>query len=79
MANRIKGISVEISGDTTKLTKALKNVDSSIKSTQTQLRDWGKQLGPDHGKAEYISQKIDKNTLTADLEFRVYSDYHLAL
>ena len=30
MANRIKGISVEISGDTTRLTKALKNVDSSI-------------------------------------------------
>ena len=34
----IKGIAVEIGGDTTKLSKALKNVDSSIKSTQTQLR-----------------------------------------
>ena len=45
MANRIKGITVEIGGDTTKLSKALKNVDSSIKSTQTQLRDRGKLLG----------------------------------
>ena len=38
MANRIKGISVEISVDTIKLSKALKNVDSSIKNTQNQLR-----------------------------------------
>ena len=37
MANRIKGISVEISGDTIKLSKALKNVDSSIKNTQNRL------------------------------------------
>ena len=29
MANRIKGITVEICGDTTKLSKGLKNVDSS--------------------------------------------------
>ena len=42
MANRIRGISVEISGDTTRLTKALKNVDSSIKNTQNQLRDVNK-------------------------------------
>ena len=79
MANRIKGITVEIGGDTTKLSKALKNVDSSIKSTQSQLRDVNKLLKLDPGKAAYIAQKINKNTLTTDLEFRVYNDYHLAL
>ena len=44
MANRIRGITVEIGGDTTRLTIALKNVDSSIKNTQTQLRDVNKLL-----------------------------------
>ena len=57
MANRIKGISVEISGDTTKLTKALKNVDSSIKSSQTQLRDVNKLLKSDPGNTELLAQK----------------------
>lgn len=37
MANRIKGITVEINGDTTKLSKALEGVNKNIKSTQTQL------------------------------------------
>ena len=57
MANRIKGISVEISGDTTRLTKALKNVDSSIKNTQNQLRDVNKLLKLDPGNTELLSQK----------------------
>ena len=35
MASRIKGITVEIGGDTTGLEKALKNVNSTIKSTQS--------------------------------------------
>ena len=57
MANRIKGITVEIGGDTTKLSKALKNVDSSIKNTQTQLRDVNKLLKLDPGNTELLSQK----------------------
>ena len=36
MANRIKGITVEISGDTTKLQTALKGVNSEIRNTQAQ-------------------------------------------
>lgn len=36
MASRIKGITVEIGGDTTGLEKALKNVNSTIKSTQSE-------------------------------------------
>ena len=35
MANRIKGITVEIGGDTTKLQTALKTVNTQIKSTQS--------------------------------------------
>ena len=60
MANRIKGITVEIGGDTTKLSKALKNVDSSIKSTQTQLRDRGKLLGSDSEKQSIYIKKSTK-------------------
>lgn len=39
MADRIKGITVEIGGDTTKLSDALKNVNKSIRQTQDQLKD----------------------------------------
>lgn len=35
--SRIKGITVEIDGDTTKLQTALKGVNSEIKNTQSQL------------------------------------------
>ena len=38
-AGRIKGITVEIGGDTTKLQTALKGVNSEIKHTQAQLKD----------------------------------------
>ena len=34
MANRIKGITVEIGGDTTKLQTALQGVNKEIKNTQ---------------------------------------------
>ena len=44
MANRIKGITVEIGGDTTKLSKALEGVNRDIKGTQTQLKDVQKLL-----------------------------------
>ena len=57
MANRIKGITVEIGGDTTKLSKALKNVDGSIKNTQSQLRDVNKLLKLDPGNTELLAQK----------------------
>ena len=38
MANRIKGITVEIGGDTTGLDKALKGVNMTIRATQTSLK-----------------------------------------
>ena len=57
MANRIKGITVEIGGDTTKLSDALKNVNKSIKDTQNQLRDVNKLLKLDPGNADLLVQK----------------------
>lgn len=41
MASRIQGITVEIGGDTTKLSKALESVNKSIKGTQSGLKDVG--------------------------------------
>lgn len=38
-AERIKGITIEIGGDTSKLTKALASVDYAISKTKTNLRD----------------------------------------
>lgn len=57
MANRIKGITVEIGGDTTKLQTALKGVNSEIKNTQSQLKDVEKLLKLDPGNTELLSQK----------------------
>lgn len=57
MANRIKGITVEINGDTTGLTKALANVNKEIKSTQSQLKDVEKLLKLDPGNTELLVQK----------------------
>lgn len=45
MASRIQGITVEIGGDTTKLSKALESVNKSIKGTQSGLKDALKALG----------------------------------
>ena len=57
MANRIKGITVEIGGDTTKLSKALEGVNKYIKGTQTQLKDVQKLLKLDPTNTELLSQK----------------------
>lgn len=57
MANRIKGITVEIGGDTTKLQTALKGVNGQIKNTQTALKDVEKLLKLDPHNTELLSQK----------------------
>ena len=55
--NRIKGITVEIGGDTTKLQDALKGVNTEIRSTQSQLKDVEKLLKLDPGNTDLIAQK----------------------
>ncbi len=57
MANRIKGITIEIGGDTTKLQDALKQVNTEIKHTQSELRDVNKLLKLDPSNAELMAQK----------------------
>lgn len=57
MANRIKGIIVEIVGDTTSLDKALKGVNSTIKNIQFQLRDVNRLLKLDPSNAKLLAQK----------------------
>ena len=54
---RIKGITIEIGGDTTKLQTALKDVNTEIRNTQSQLRDVEKLLKLDPGNTELIAQK----------------------
>jgi TP901 family phage tail tape measure protein len=53
----IKGITVEIGGDTTGLQKALQGVNKEIKNTQSQLKDVEKLLKLDPGNTELLSQK----------------------
>lgn len=57
MANRIKGITVEIGGDTTGLDKALKGVNSSINKTQSALNDVNRLLKLDPTNTVLVAQK----------------------
>lgn len=59
MADRIKGITIEIGGDTTGLSKALSGVNKEIKDTQTQLKDVNRLLKMDPGNTELLRQKYD--------------------
>lgn len=56
-ANRVKGITIEIGGDTTGLDKALKGTNSNIKSTQAQLKDVNRLLKFDPKNTELLAQK----------------------
>ena len=57
LSGRIKGITVEIGGDTTGLQKALKQVESSIRKTQTALRDVNRLLKLDPSNTTLLAQK----------------------
>lgn len=57
MANRIKGITVEIGGDTTGLSKALSGVNKEIRSTQSQLKDVERLLKLDPTNTDLLQQR----------------------
>ncbi len=57
MAGRIKGITIEIGGDSTGLDKALKNVNSSITKTQSALNDVNRLLKLDPSNTVLVAQK----------------------
>ena len=56
-AGRIKGITIEIGGDTTKLVSALSKVDNAIKTTQGNLRDIEKALKLDPTSTNLLRDK----------------------
>lgn len=57
MADRIKGITVVIGGDTTGMSKALSGVNKDITNTQKQLKDVEKLLKLDPTNTELLAQK----------------------
>lgn len=57
MADRIKGITIAIDGDTTGLSKALKGVNSDLRTAQNGLRDVDKLLKLDPGNVDLLRQK----------------------
>lgn len=56
-SKRIKGITIEIGGDTTGLDKALSGVNRQINTTQSALKDVNKLLKLDPGNTELLAQK----------------------
>ncbi len=58
-SDRIKGITIEINGDTKGLSKALSGVNKDIKSTQTQLKDIEKLLKLDPHNVTLLGQKME--------------------
>lgn len=57
MPNRIKGITIEFNGNTTKLDKALSGVNKSLKGTKAALRDVDNLLKLDPGNTDLLKQK----------------------
>lgn len=78
-AGRIKGITIEIGGDTTKLVSALAKVDNAISKTQRNLRDINKALKLDPAntallkdKQVELSKAIEETKSKLDTEKQAY-------
>lgn len=59
-AGRIKGITIEIGGDTTKLTSALAKVDNALGKTKTNLRDLDRALKLNPGNTALLKDKQEE-------------------
>lgn len=57
MATKIRGITIQLDGDTSGLTKSLQGANKEIKSTQNQLKDVEKLLKLDPKNTELLRQK----------------------
>ncbi|MBQ4031832.1 MAG: hypothetical protein II625_08780 [Bacilli bacterium] len=70
MAKNIKGITIEIGGDTTKLESALKDVNKTVYSTNSELRNLNQALKLDPKNTELLAQKQDvlKKNIAATTE-----------
>ena len=60
MANNIRGITIEIDGNTTKLKDALKDVNAQIKTTNDELKEVDKSLKLNPSNVELLKQKQEK-------------------
>ena len=61
MANDIKGITVEIGGDTTNLKKALEDVNKSAAATTKELTQINRQLKYDPSNTTLLAQKHERS------------------
>ena len=57
MADKIRGITIELGGDASGLSKALQGVNKEIKDTQAQLKDVERLLKLDPQNTELLAQK----------------------
>lgn len=57
MAAKIRGVTIELNGDTTGLEKSLKSANTEIKNTQNQLKDVERLLKLDPKNTELLKQK----------------------
>ena len=57
MANKIKGLTIEIGGDTTKLGKALDDVNNKSRDLSSELGEVNRLLKMDPGNADLLAQK----------------------
>ena len=59
MAGNIKGITIQIGADTTKLSSALNTANRAIKNTQSELRSMERSLKMEPGNASLLADKFD--------------------
>ena len=59
MASKIKGITIEIGGNTTKLESSLKDVNKAVYSANNELKELNKALKLDPKNTELLAQKQD--------------------
>ena len=57
MANVIKGLTIEIGGDTTNLVKSMSEVNKHSKDLSKELKDVDRLLKLDPGNTELVAQK----------------------
>lgn len=57
MAGKIRGVTIQLNGDTTGLTKSLNDANKEIKNTQSQLKDVDRLLKLDPKNTELLRQK----------------------
>ena len=64
--SRIKGITIEINGDSSKLTTALSKVDGAIRETQSNLRDLDRALQLDPGNTDLLKDRQQELAIQID-------------